>query len=303
MAAYRPDVPLFEQQLRSIAQQTEGNFHCLIGFDGPDGDGVSFARSIVGADDRFTVAEFPANVGVYRHFERLLKEVPDGAPWIALSDQDDRWLPDKLERMLPHLPVSGAVVAQARVVDDAQHVLRETTARHPTDLPGLFLQNEVTGALTVLTPEVVRLSIPFPDTDSPVAMHDHWLAVVAAAVGTVVMMPDVVQDYVQHRDNLIGEARPTSVSEWRGQIRSAGGWQGYMGARAGGLGQWRLAMSRALRSRGLAVVAVPGQRGGLYRTTRSALSAARHRRMRVRGAVGAVLDAVTWSWASRESTG
>ena len=90
-------------------------------------------------------AEFDENVGVYRHFERLLKEVPDGSPWVALSDQDDRWFPDELERMLPHLPVNGAVVAQARVVDDAQHVLRETTARHPTDLPGLFLQNEVTG--------------------------------------------------------------------------------------------------------------------------------------------------------------
>ena len=82
---------------------------------------------IVGDDPRFEVIGWDDNLGFYLNFERLLLAVPDDAAWVALSDQDDRWYPDKLERLVPlldethagHRPgPSGRVAETGGLLDD-----------------------------------------------------------------------------------------------------------------------------------------------------------------------------------------
>jgi Glycosyl transferase family 2 len=278
---------LLERQLASIASQSYGDFRCLIGFDGPD-EKASLARDLVRGDDRFTVREYDQNVGVYRHFERLLADVPRDAPWVALSDQDDRWYAEKLSRLLPELgrPGTTAVSGQARVVDVGGAVLRASTCRHQSDLIGLLWQNEVTGALTVFDTGLLEQALPFPDSDSSAAMHDHWLAVVAAATGRVLILPDVVQDYVQHGRNVLGEPQPTSLVAWASDL-------GSLRTRANQRGSWRLTMAQALAQRRLAEIAVPGSgRRGTWLTTLDTVRTAHDDgRMRLRGALAALLDA------------
>lgn len=290
LAAYRPDSLRFEQQLTSIAIQSYEDFRCLIGFDGPD-ERVDLARQLVDGDDRFTVREYDDNVGVYHHFERLLAEVPLGAPWVALSDQDDRWYPDKLARLLPFLQLpTTAVVGQARVVDADGLTLRASTGRHQSDVNGLLWQNEVSGALAVFDAALLERALPFPLTTSPAAMHDHWLAVVAAARGRVLVLPDVVQDYVQHGSNVLGEPRLTSIAAWLSAI-------GGLRARADERGAWRLVMSTALAERRLAEIAVPGSgRPGTWVTTLDTARAAHEDgRMRLRRVLAVLLDAGLYS--------
>lgn len=287
LAAHRPEPVLLDQQLASIAAQSFPDFRCLIGFDGPD-ERAGLARDLVRGDERFTVHEYPENLGVYRHFERLLAEVPRSAPWIALCDQDDRWYPDRLARLLPPLGQRGttAVSGQARVVDSIGTVLQASTGRHQSDVTGLLWQNEVTGALTVLSTCLLEAALPFPASDSPAAMHDHWLGVVAAVTGRVEVLPDVVQDYVQHGTNALGEPHATSVVQWLSRV-------GGLRTRADQRGMWRLTMAQALAERRLAEIAVPGSgRAGTLHTTLDAVWTAHgDGRMRLRGALAALLDA------------
>ena len=116
LAAYRPDPELFAIQLRSIRDQTRRDFRCLIGADGGQEDVRALVAEIVGDDPRFEVIGWDDNLGFYLNFERLLLAVPDDASWVALSDQDDRWYPDKLERLVPLLDESTLATGQARVV-------------------------------------------------------------------------------------------------------------------------------------------------------------------------------------------
>ncbi|WP_164478162.1 glycosyltransferase [Microbacterium sp. ABRD28] len=225
LAAYRPDPELFRRQLRSIQAQTVSAFHCLIVADGEADSVLGATRQAVGNDPRFEVIGFENRVGFYRNFERGLATVPHDARWIALSDQDDAWYPDKLEKLLPHLRQSALVSGQARVVSyPAGEILSVSTNRKNVGVTSYFLDNQFTGSLSVFRGEVLGLALPFPSLRTPAEVHDHWLAVCAHFLGGASVVNDVVQDYVQHKANVIGESdterfRPTR--SWATLTRTA----------------------------------------------------------------------------------
>lgn len=207
LAAYRPDPVLFERQVRSIQAQTVQGFRCLVVADGGEDEVRALLAEIVADDERFTVIGADVRVGFYRNFERGLAMVPTDAAWVALSDQDDDWHPDKLERMLPFLSSASLVGAQARVVEyPSGLVLSDSTDRRPTTPVALAVCNQFTGGMTVMRAELLRRALPFPHYPSPAQVHDHWLALVAACEDGAMIITDVVQDYVQHGANVLGEA-------------------------------------------------------------------------------------------------
>jgi len=206
LAAYRPDPELFAVQLRSIRDQTRPDFRCLIGADGGQAEVLALVAEVVGGDDRFEVVGWDDNLGFYLNFERLLRMVPDDVAWVALSDQDDRWYPDKLARLVPLLDDAVLATGQARVVTWPQgEVALERTDREVAPADDLLFQNQVTGAFTVLRRELLDVALPFPRLLTVTQIHDHWLAMCAVAVDRYVVLDEVVQDYVQHGGNQVGE--------------------------------------------------------------------------------------------------
>ncbi|MFE7846076.1 glycosyltransferase [Microbacterium sp. NPDC057407] len=217
LAAYEPDPHLFARQLRSLKDQTLGDFVCVISADGGAGRVRELVDDATAGDARFRVIGFDDRVGFYRNFERALAEVPGDAAWIALSDQDDVWHPNKLERLVPLLADHAIVSGQARVVEfPSGRVIEPTTHRRTADALGVTATNQFSGAMSVFRREVLDLALPFPAMPTRVEVHDHWLAVCAAALGPTLVVDDVLQDYVQHTGNVLGE-----VAEASGRIRPA----------------------------------------------------------------------------------
>ncbi|WP_224279574.1 glycosyltransferase [Nocardioides lacusdianchii] len=210
MAVHRPDPQLLERQISSLAAQTESNWDCLIGIDGAGVETLQLLKRLIQDDTRMRVREYDDNVGVYKHFERLLAEVPGTASWVALADQDDVWHPTKLARITEVLSAPGvtAAMCQARVVD-ARGNLLGFTDRMSAGLGDLLFRNQVTGSLTVFSSKSVTCALPFPAGTSD-AFHDYWLGVCAAALGEVRLCDERLQDYVQHATNVLGERDPRS---------------------------------------------------------------------------------------------
>ena len=206
LAAYQPDWDLFRTQLLSIQAQTHTNFQCLISADGGNAEIEDFVARELSGDDRFSVRGFPDRLGFYGNFERVLREVPKYADWVALSDQDDSWYPTKIQRLLPHLNSVSLVAGQARVVRlPGNQIVAESTQRSDVALGSLLAQNQVTGSLCLFRRDLLDLALPFPQLETITQVHDHWLAVCAKATGDVRLVSDVVQDYVQHGGNVLGE--------------------------------------------------------------------------------------------------
>jgi Glycosyl transferase family 2 len=206
LAAHQPDPELFRIQLESIRDQTLTNWRCLIGADSGQAEVWRLVHEFVGQDQRFEVVGWDDNVGFYLNFERLLNAVPDHVDWVALSDQDDRWYPDKLERLVPGLERVSLVSGQARLVAWPEGtVMLDRTTRRTVPPPYLLLMNQVTGSLSIFRRDLLDLALPFPRLDTVTQMHDHWLAVCAAVSHGYEVQDVVVQDYVQHSSNVVGE--------------------------------------------------------------------------------------------------
>lgn len=211
MATWNPPRELLERQIGSIRAQTHGNFACFISDDGSRPDALAAIRELAAGDERFVVCGCSERVGFYRNFERALALVPRDAEFVALADQDDSWAPEKLETLLGSFDRETSLVySDMRIVDETGALISPTFWSHRptnhTDLRKLLIANTITGAASMFRRELLELALPFPERFGEL-FHDHWLAVVALATGTVAYVDRPLYDYVQHGDATQGHAR------------------------------------------------------------------------------------------------
>lgn len=227
MATYEPDPALFQIQVQSLRDQTDGRWVCVISDDGSDEDHLRRMRQVIGEDPRFTLVRGSERVGPYRNFERALRAAPADAELLALCDQDDRWYPDKLARLRAALGSARLAFCDQRLVGPDGSVLRESLWRgrrnEHANLASMLVANSIPGASMLLRREVAEAALPFPLAPGD-AYHDHWLALVALASGEIAYVDRPLYDYVQHvgavSGDLVARDRPLRLAGSRG-LRSA----------------------------------------------------------------------------------
>ena len=218
LATYNPPLALFETQVQSIRDQTLPDWVCFISDDCSDADVYDQVHRIVGQDSRFRISRAPKRAGFYHNFERCLSLVPAGAEFVALSDQDDRWHPDKLETLLASFQADTTLVySDMNIIDEQGKLLSNTywTLRRNRydDLASLLIANTVTGAASMFRATLLKYLLPFPQRVGQ-PFHDHWLACTALSLGPVDYVDRPLYDYVQHSANVLGHYAPAPVGTW-----------------------------------------------------------------------------------------
>jgi len=230
LAAYRGERFLADQ-LRSLAEQTCPVSEVVITDDSPD-DATEEAAATCGKRFHLKIryCRNPERLGAARNFEKAISRCRGDL--IFLCDQDDFWLPGKVEHMVrcfrEHPEVSG-VFCDSRLCDEN---LCETD-RTLWDLRGFTPERQARFAGENQLDELlkrVRMSahniafraamrdrlLPFPEM--PGLFADSWLALrLAAAGGRWYALPEVLTCYRLHADNLSGPAE-TGLA---GQMRAA----------------------------------------------------------------------------------
>lgn len=220
------------EQVRSILAQRPAPLELVVGDDASTDDTVAVIERTVAearaADPalrtELRMVRRDTPLGVVRNFEATIAECRGDL--VALSDQDDVWHPDKLARLVPRFaadPDLLLVHTDARLVDGAGAPLGldlltalEVTAGERAGLESgdafavLLRRNLVTGATVVLRRRLLDAAAPFPSG----WVHDEWLAVLAAALGTLRLEPAPLIDYRQHAANQIGARKPTMADRW-----------------------------------------------------------------------------------------
>ena len=226
MATYQAPIDLFRRQIESIRAQTHRNWTCVISDDCSTPDRVEAMKDVLAGDPRFVLTRSPRRLGFYMNFERALSLVPPQADFVALSDQDDYWQQDKLETLVAQIGDAQLVYSDARVVDRDGEVMSDTywvTRRNNhRKLPSLLVTNSVTGGASLFRRELLDYALPFPPAQFA-HYHDHWIALVALAVGDIEFVPRPLYDYVQHGDATLGHAvanrMPGLRSRWRSLVK------------------------------------------------------------------------------------
>ncbi|HEY1357620.1 MAG TPA: glycosyltransferase family 2 protein [Thermoleophilaceae bacterium] len=220
------------EQLDSIAAQSRPPDELVICDDGST-DGTRVIVSNFGAAATFPVRVHvnEQNLGSTKNFERAIGLCTGEV--IALSDQDDLWLPEKLavlEAAFDRNPDVGLVFTDAEVVDEntcpTGRTLWETLQIPPADLESLrsrrtidvLLQGStVTGATTAFRGRFKELVVPIPN-DLPVT-HDAWIAVLVGAASEVLPLAQPLIRYRQHVDQQIGPRPRVRIRS--GRVRDA----------------------------------------------------------------------------------
>jgi glycosyltransferase involved in cell wall biosynthesis len=209
MATYEPPTDLLRIQLDSLRDQTHGNWVCVISDDRSSDEAFGRLRELTEGDERFAVSRSTERLGFYRNFERALSMAPAAADFVGYCDQDDRWHPNKLERLLRGIGDAQLVYSDARVVSPDGTVVRPSywTERRNnyTNFASLLLANSVTGAASLFRRSVLEDALPFPPRLAR-AFHDHWVALVAMARGELAYVDEPLYDYVQHHEAVIGHS-------------------------------------------------------------------------------------------------
>lgn len=218
LATFEPDVGLLERQLDSIRAQTDERWICVVSDGGSSAERFAELERLVAQDDRFTLSRSADRLDPYRNFERALRMVPRDIELIALSDQDDRWYPDKLATLRAGLGDGQLVYSDLRLVTSGGEVLRgslwEGRRNEYRNLASLLIANTVPGAAMLMRREVAALALPFPHTPN-VEYHDHWLALVALASGEVTYVDRPLYDWVQHPGAMSAASGRSETSRWR----------------------------------------------------------------------------------------
>jgi glycosyltransferase involved in cell wall biosynthesis len=236
MATYNPDRVALQRQVDSIRRQDYRNWICIVSDDASTPESIQTIKTVLGDDQRFILVENRENKGAYRNFERCLEMVPPQGAYIAMSDQDDYWYPDKLSRTVAQLTGSTQLAfCDMRIVEYDGTIISSTFWRNRknyylnNDLDLLTLANTVSATATVFRAELLKKALPFPELGGNLH-HDKWLAIIAAASGGIAYVNAPLYDYVQHPDNVIGFCdfgRRSIVSE----LKSYPAYQAYRSAR------------------------------------------------------------------------
>lgn len=211
------------EQVESILGQTVPVTEVVLSDDASTDETVAIVEAAVGAwpapRPRLTVIRNSPALGVVANFEQAVLACTGDL--IALSDQDDVWLPDKLERfvelfaaepdlLLAHSDATLVTADRTPIPGSLLESLEATAVERRQLVDGrsfhaLIRRNLVTGATVVFRRILLDSAAPFPRT----WVHDEWLAIVAAALSRTVLIDDSLIEYRQHGGNQIGASAPT----------------------------------------------------------------------------------------------
>jgi glycosyltransferase involved in cell wall biosynthesis len=135
-----------------------------------------------------------------------------GFDYILLGDQDDLWLPDRVDRQVRILAGENAllVASDAQLIGaDGERLSGSLFSRLPSSFPALRGHPELrevlfapsaTGACCAMSSKLLDAALPIPAG----WLHDRWISLVAAARDGYVLDSAPVIRYRVHADQVVG---------------------------------------------------------------------------------------------------
>ena len=218
-----------EKQLQSLAAQTYP-ISQLVVFDDSSNDSTHQILTAFKANCGFPVDIHinRQNLGVVGNFQKAISECTGDL--IALADQDDVWLPEKLTTVVGQFtraPDCGYVFSDAELVDDKGHdlgmtlwqsigfdALRQTAFRNRGQLQTLMRGGNFVYGTTLVFRSRFRAEVLPIASKSLACTHDTWTALYLSATGRYgIALPLALVQYRQHANQLFGGGKKLNAFE------------------------------------------------------------------------------------------
>lgn len=202
-------------QLESLFNQTYTDFEILVSDDGSSDRTIEIIADFQKEHPdklRFIPDKTPSG-GAKNNFFKLMGYAD--ADYIMFCDQDDYWLPEKIELTLKKMKetekecIPTLVHTDLSVSDQNLNVLHKSFFKMQhfernmkLNLGKSIAQNTVTGCTVMINRPLLELARH--DNHESIIMHDWWLTVLAATFGKVGVLKQPTILYRQHGNNSVG---------------------------------------------------------------------------------------------------
>lgn len=208
--------PYLREQLESVLKQTYTNWKLYIRDDGSTDATLAIINSYVEKypDKIKLIMDDAGNLRSAASFMKLLENVQ--ADYYMFCDQDDVWLPTKIEKTLNKLNVVEAqhpdkpvlVFTDLAVVDAGLQPINNSMWKYsdidPENAKNFYRTtclSSVTGCTVMINNLLKAKILPYPKT---ARMHDWWMCLNAAHYGVVDYVNEATILYRQHGRNVLG---------------------------------------------------------------------------------------------------
>ncbi len=202
-----------KEQLDSLFAQSHRNFELIVSDDASTDGTLELLKEYP-----ITLLSHKTPLGCKANFSHLLNY--SSASYVAFSDQDDIWHPEKIAVTLKAIKQAEAqnppgtpilVHTDLKVVSNSLEPLSTSfwtfaglDPFHYSAFSSLLVQNCVTGCTLMINRPLADLVSQIPPEAK---MHDWWIALTAAAFGKIVALPLQTISYRQHASNTLGAKR------------------------------------------------------------------------------------------------
>ncbi|MDD6194992.1 MAG: glycosyltransferase family 2 protein [Lachnospiraceae bacterium] len=220
------------KMLASLESQTYQQFVCYIHDDGStDGTMDVMEEWISEHGGKYRILEGPAQGSPQANFLWMLSQAE--ADYYMFADQDDVWLPEKIEKTVDKFSeieagVEGpiCVFSDMYVVDEGLQIMSQSFIRYidrdpkRTALSQLLMENPAAGCTQLFNRELRDLALQLQDMEQ-IEMHDIWVLALAAAFGQdhVGVVDEPLVYYRQHGDNEMGAVAESRLQKVIRNIR------------------------------------------------------------------------------------
>lgn len=207
MATYNGE-KFIKGQIDSILVQLSSEDELIISDDGSNDKTLEIIRQI--NDVRIKLVENKNKHGYTHNFENALKLA--SGDYLFFSDQDDIWLPNKVEKMLPHLKSDNFVISDAYVTNENLEIKNKisTWRKYKKGYLRNLHKSIYAGCTCAFTKNIKDFCLPFPQSDY--IQHDNWIGLLSELKFNVVYVDEPLILYRRHNSNTSGATQKSSKS-------------------------------------------------------------------------------------------
>ncbi|REG91491.1 glycosyltransferase family 2 protein [Algoriphagus antarcticus] len=206
-----------EVQLESIFEQTNQDWKLLIRDDGSTDETVSIIEKWqFNYPEKINIILDGQNrLGASGSFSKLMEY--SSASYVMLCDQDDFWLPLKVEKSLNRLLKAETefgkqtpimICSDLEVVDEHLNPISRSFWKDRKDDPSILDDFEKLIAHSVVTGNTIMLNRAGINVSAPIKtnffLHDQWISINVARYGKVIFINEPLLKYRQHTSNVLG---------------------------------------------------------------------------------------------------
>lgn len=201
MATYNGEKYLREQ-VDSLLAQSYASLEFIFVDDASSDSSLAILQAYAAKDSRIHLIENSVNQGLIATFEIGIRAAK--GEMIALSDQDDVWLPGKISLLAEAIDSFSLIYANSALSNAAGEVTGKYSDRnHLCDYPSALnyvFGTKAMGHAMLFKREIIDVALPFTDFVG----HDYILGFAAASLNGVKYYPQTLVNYRQHSSNTIG---------------------------------------------------------------------------------------------------